>query len=64
MDLWWLMECKKLYGKCSAVLYKPYMRQEQAMLAEACGVTPETCEMPLSFVEYYEGIFSKLNVDC
>lgn len=60
MDLWWLMDCKKLYGKGTAVLYKPDMPQEQVMLAEACGVTPETGETPLSFVEYYEGIFSKL----
>ena len=60
MDLWWLMDCKKLYGKGTAVLYKPDMPQEQVMLAEACGVTPETCEMPVSFVEYYENIFEKL----
>ena len=60
MDLWWLMDCKKLYGKGTAVLYKPDMPQEQVMLAEACGVTTEICEMPVSFVEYYENIFEKL----
>ena len=60
MDLWWLMDCKKLYGKGTVVLYKPDMPQEQVMLAEACGITPETCEKPLSFVEYYEDTFRKL----
>ena len=60
MDLWWLMDCKRLYGKGKVVLYKPEMRQEQIILAEACGVTPETCVKPLSYVEYYEEMFSKL----
>jgi hypothetical protein len=57
MDLWWLMDCKKLYGKGTTTLYKPEMKQEQVMLAEACGVKAETCERPLSFAEYYEDIF-------
>lgn len=60
MDLWWLMDCKKFYGKGSVILYKPDMAKEQVILAEACGVRPETCDMPLSFVTYYDSIFSKL----
>lgn len=60
MDFWWLMDCKKLYGKGSTVLYKLGMLKEQIMLAEACGVTYEICEMLLSFVEYYEHIFGIL----
>lgn len=60
MDLWWLMDCKRLYGKGTVVLYKPEMHPEQVMLAEACGVTPETCEKPLSYAKYYENTFSKL----
>lgn len=60
MDLWWLMDCKRLYGKGTAVLYKPDMCWEQVMLAEACGVIPETCEKPLSYAEYYESTFGKL----
>lgn len=60
MDLWWLMDCKRLYGKGKAVLYKPEMPPEQVILADACGVATETCEKPLSYVEYYENTFNKL----
>ena len=60
MDLWWLTDCKKLYGKGRMVLYKPKMPQEQVMLAEACGVTVRTCDEPLSYADYYENIFDEL----
>lgn len=61
MDLWWLMDCKKLYGKGTTVLFKPGMSKEQILLSKACDVTPETCDKPASFAEYYEYIFMKIN---
>lgn len=61
MDLWWLMDCKKLYGKGTTVLFKPGMSKEQILLSKACDVTPETCDKPASFAEYYENIFMKIN---
>lgn len=61
MDIWWLMDCKKLYGKGTTILYKPGMPEEQVMLADACGVKSETSEeLPSSFADYYESIFTNL----
>lgn len=60
MDLWWLMDCKKLHGKGSVTLYKPEMPLEQIKLAEACGVRVEQCDKPQSYVRYYEELFHYL----
>lgn len=60
MDLWWLMDCKKLYGKGRTTLYKPDMTDELVMLAKACGVKAETSIKPLSFARYYEDLFQKI----
>lgn len=60
MDLWWLMDCKRLYGKGTTTLYKPEMKQEQVMLAEACGIKAVNCNKPESFVDYYESVFEKI----
>lgn len=60
MDLWWLMDCKKLYGKGRTVLYKPGMSREQVLLSKACDVQTETCDIPVSFAEYYENTFMKI----
>lgn len=60
MDLWWLMDCKKLYGNGTVTIYKPDMPEELVRLAEACGVKTKTCKTPSSFEKYYEGIFQEL----
>lgn len=60
MDLWWLMDCKKFYGKGTTILHKPEMSDKQILLAEACGVNPEKCDKLASYAEYYERIFDNL----
>ena len=60
MDLWWLMDCKRLYGKGSTTIYKPDMNQAMTMLAEACGIKTVKCDMPKSFAEYYENTFKEI----
>ena len=60
MDLWWLMDCKRLYGKGTTTLYKPEMKQEQVMLAEVCGIKAVNCRKPESFADYYESVFEKI----
>lgn len=60
LDLWWLMDCKKRNGKGDVILYKPDIPEAQKMLAEACGVKVKTCVRPLSYEEYYEGVFEEL----
>lgn len=60
MDLWWLMDCKRLYGKGTTTLYKPEMKREQVMLAEVCGIKAVNCDKPESFADYYESVFEKI----
>ena len=51
------------HPKLTAVLIDKYingMSIEQILLSKACDVTPETCDMPASFAEYYENTFMKI----
>lgn len=57
MDLWWLLDCKRLYGKGTTVLYKPEMPEQYEKLAAACGMKTVNGDKPNSYAEYYDTIF-------
>lgn len=61
MDLWWLVNCKKLHFPDSKViLYKPDIKQEERLLSEAYGVVVEQGRFDGDFKAYYNWLYTEL----
>ena len=61
LDLWWLINCKKRhFPDTKVVLYKPVIRTEEKLLAEAYGVTVETEGFSKDYKAYYEWLYKLL----
>ena len=61
MDLWWLINCKKrIYPNTTVTLYKPDIRTEERLLAEAYGVIIKDDGYAGSYRAYYRDVCERL----
>ena len=61
LDLWWLVNCKKRnFPDRKTVLFKPDIRMEERLLAEAYSVEVDENEVGTSYREYYRQIAGNL----
>lgn len=61
MDLWWMVNCKKRnFPDSKVVLYKPDIKMEERLLAEAYGVEVETGGYDGDFKQYYKEVLIQL----
>lgn len=61
MDLWWLVNCKKRHFPDSKViLYKPDIKPEEKMLAEAYGVIVNSNGFTGDYKDYYSWLCTEL----
>lgn len=62
MDLWWLVNCKKRhFTGTNVILYKPDIKQEEILLAEAYGIKVETNGLVNNdYKAYYEWVYREL----
>ena len=64
MDLWWLINCKKRHFPDSTVtLYKPDIRLEEKLIAEAYGVHIDVDGFEGDYQSYYQSIYKKLQYE-
>jgi hypothetical protein len=64
MDLWWLINCKKRnFPDTTVTLYKPDIRTEERMLAEAYGVIVKTDGFDGDYRAYYQNVCEKLKAE-
>jgi hypothetical protein len=62
LDLWWLVNCKKRhFPDRKIILYKPDIRPEEKLLAEAYGVIVETDGFEGDYRAYYRWLCEALN---
>ena len=61
MDLWWLVNCKKRHfpGR-KVILYKPDIKPEEKLLAEAYGVTVNADGFTGDYKAYYSWLCTEL----
>jgi hypothetical protein len=60
LDLWWLVNCKKRhFSDRKVVLYKPDIKPEEQLLAEAYGVIVEKG----GFEDDYKAYYDWVNID-
>ena len=61
LDLWWLVNCKKRHFPDRTVtLYKPDIRPEEKLLAEAYGVRVNTAGFTGDYKAYYQWLYEEL----
>ena len=62
MDLWWLVNCKKRhFPETNVILYKPDIKLEEMLLAEAYGIKVETNGLVNNnYKAYYEWLYREL----
>ena len=61
LDLWWLVNCKKRhFPDRKVILYKPDMKSEEKLLAEAYGVTVNTDGFTGDYKAYYSWLCAEL----
>ena len=62
MDLWWLVNCKKRhFPETNVILYKPDIKLEEMLLAEAYGIKVETDGLVNNdYKAYYEWVYREL----
>lgn len=61
MDLWWLVNCKKRhFPDSNVILYKPDIKPEEKLLAEAYGVTVNTDGNTGNYKAYYSWLCAEL----
>jgi hypothetical protein len=61
IDLWWMVNCKKRnFPNSKIVLYKPDIKPEEKMLADAYGIDVMEGDFNGDFKEYYELICAQL----
>lgn len=61
MDMWWLINCKKRhFPDTKVILYKPDIRPEEKMLAEAYGVEVNTSGFTGDYKDYYKWLCKEL----
>ena len=64
MDLWWLINCKKrIYPNTTVTLYKPDIRTEERLLAEAYGVTVKDGGFDGDYRAYYRNTCERLKAE-
>ena len=64
MDLWWLINCKKRnFPGTTVTLYKPDIQTEEALLAEAYGVTVKTDGFDGNYRAYYSDLCNRLKAE-
>ena len=61
MDLWWLINCKKRhFPDRKTILYKPDIKPEEKLLAEAYGVEVVQDSFNGDYQTYYQVLSRKL----
>lgn len=61
LDLWWLVNCKKRnFSDRKVVLYKPDIKTEEQLLADAYGIEVITAGFNGDYREYYEWLHKEL----
>lgn len=61
LDLWWLVNCKKRnFADRKVVLYKPDIKTEEQLLADAYGIEVITAGFNGDYREYYEWLHKEL----
>ena len=61
MDLWWLVNCKKRhFPDSNVILYKPDIKPEEKLLAEAYGVIVNTEGHTGNYKAYYSWLCAEL----
>lgn len=61
LDLWWLINCKKRhFPERKVILYKPDIKPEEKLLAEAYGVIVETAGYNGDYKAYYKWVYEEL----
>ena len=61
LDLWWIVNCKKRhFPDRKVILYKPEIKAEEKLLAEAYGVTVNTDGFNGDYQDYYAWLCTEL----